>query len=222
MLVSFSVGNYRSFKEPVTLSMEVETRLQGLEKSNFLPKEDNQNLLNSAAIYGANASGKSNLIKAVRFMLNLIVHSAKDTQQDEPIKIEPFLLDSTMANQPSFFEVVFLIENIEYTYGFKATKRKIAEEWLYYCPTKRKTILFKREGQKYPTINKSHFKEGLGLQSRTRENALFLSTAAQWNGPEAGKIIGALKKSELSPAMIHNPFFTLQRDFLNKTNIRTK
>ncbi len=193
MLVSFTVGNYRSFKEPVTLSMEVEPRLQGLEKSNLLSRGDYKHLLNAAAIYGPNASGKSNLIKAVRFMLNFVIHSAKDAQQDEPIDVEPFLLDSGMAAKPSEFEIVFLIGKVEYTYGFKATKEKVIEEWLYYCPRKRKTVLFKRKGKKYPTINKTQFREGLGLPSRTRPNALFLSTVAQWNGKEAGKIFSALK-----------------------------
>lgn len=203
MLVSFTVGNYRSFKEPVTLSMEVEPRLKGKEDTNFVTASDGRKLLNAAAIYGANASGKSNLLKAMEFMFELILNSSKKTQIDDSIDAEPFLLDPTVSSEPSIFEIVLIIDKIEYTYGFKVTVDRVQEEWLYYR-SKRTTVLFDRKGSKIQQINKKRYGEGLGLEKRTRKNALFLSVCSQFNGKISGKIIEKIDRINFSTGRIYS------------------
>ncbi len=188
MLRQFSVENFRSFRKQATLFMEAEEKLKGMERTNLFTAPNGDKLLNTAAIYGANASGKSNLVKALRYMQDMVMHSSKDTQKGEPIEVEPFLLDPKSAQEPSLFELIFFIGNVEYTYGFKVTKEAIIEEWLF-RRKKRQTRLFERNADGVYYINKAAFKEGLGLKKRTRENALFLSLVAQMDGRIAGDVV---------------------------------
>lgn len=193
MLINFSVGNFRSFKETVTFSMvaaNITAKNKELDIDNVLLKS-NISLLKSAAIYGANASGKSNLFKAFAFMKNFVLHSAADSNSNSPIDTEPFLLSTETADQPSFFEVIFFLNDIRYRYGFEASPERVHTEWLYQT-IKRETELFWREADHIGL--KAGFKEGKGLEERTRPNALFLSVADQWNGEIAKQIIGWFKK----------------------------
>ena len=143
-------------------------------------------LLKSAAIYGANASGKSNLVKALGFMRWFMVNSSKETQSTDAIGVEYFRLSEENENEPSFFELVFLMNGRKYRYGFKAIPQKIVSEWLFYVPKQRETKLFEREFNNIQ-ITKTYNAEG--LQQRTRENALFLSVSAQFNVEIAEEIL---------------------------------
>lgn len=97
MLIQFKVGNYKSFKEPVTLSL-VAAKIKGkdanIDENNLIRVDDKLELLTSAAVYGANASGKSNLFGAFKFMRRFIINSSKESQVNERIEVEPFLLDA--------------------------------------------------------------------------------------------------------------------------------
>lgn len=216
MLISFTVGNYRSFNKPVTLSMEAESRITGMEDTNLIKTKNDLTLLNAAAIYGANASGKSNLVSAMGFMKGMIIHSSKDTQKGEPIAVEPFLLNKNADRKPSYFEISLLLDNIVYTYGFKATTKIIVEEWLYYCPETRTTPLFHRKGKKFDKLNRAKFKEGFGKEELTRENALFLSTVAQLNGPISGSFLNAIKSITILPGYAPDTFRHITSDFLDE------
>ena len=192
MLVEFRVENFRSIRESATLSM-IATRLDSsdekLGRDNVIPVKKNLSLIRSAVIYGANASGKSNVLKAFAFMKEFVQRSANDSQADESIAAEPFLLRLDTRDQPSTFEAVFLLDGIQYRYGFSVTKKEVVAEWLYHTPTIREAELFTRDlesGIRVPTHSK--FKEGHGLEKRTRPNALFLSVAAQFNGEIANRI----------------------------------
>jgi len=96
MLIEFSIGNYRSFKNQVTFSMVAAMGLIAKDKkvddNNIFRVDDNLQLLKSAAIYGANASGKSNLAVALSFMKWFMVNSSKETQSTEKINVEHFRL----------------------------------------------------------------------------------------------------------------------------------
>ncbi|NJO82343.1 MAG: AAA family ATPase [Blastochloris sp.] len=134
MLIEFSVGNYRSFNERVTLSMEaadIASQPASLDEQNVFAATDDLRLLTSAAIYGANASGKSNLIAALRMMRSLILSSSRETQVGEPIAAEPFLLSTETEDQPSEFEMVFIDAGTQYRYGFAVTEERVMREWLY-------------------------------------------------------------------------------------------
>jgi uncharacterized protein len=192
MLVNFSVGNFRSFKDTVTFSMvaaNITAKNKTLNIENVF-QQGNLSLLKSAAIYGANASGKSNLLRAFAFMREFTLRSTEATSKDA-IDVDPFLLSSETENAPSFFEVVFLLDDVRYRYGFEIDQYRVHTEWLYRT-IKRETELFWREADRIDI--KAGFKEGKGLEERTRANALFLSVADQWNGEIAGQVIGWFKK----------------------------
>ena len=192
MLINFSVGNYRSFKDVVTLSMvaaRITSKNKQIDTENVF-QVGNVSLLKSASIYGANASGKSNLFRAFRFMRWFVLRST-DANSEDLIKAEPFLLSAETEQAPSFFEVIFVQDGIRYRYGFEVSVNKVHAEWLFRT-VKRETELFWREDDNIAI--KEGFKEGKGLEDRTRSNALFLSVVDQWNGETAGKIVSWFRK----------------------------
>ncbi len=191
MLIEFTVGNFRSFKERVTLSM-VAAKLKSLDpqldSNNTYKVDADLTLLTSAAIYGANASGKSNLIKALRFMRRFVLTSSKESQADEPIPTIPYQLDEKTERAPSFFEIVFYLEGVPYRYGFEVTTEKVETEWLFYSPNKKEAKLFIREGS--DILISRAIRGGQAIKSLTRPNALFLSVAAQLNNEIAKRVLG--------------------------------
>jgi len=191
MLIEFSVGNFRSFKERVTLSMvaaKLKARDPQVNENNTILVNDNLTVLTSAAVYGANASGKSNVVQALAFMRNLVLTSANELQAGEPIAVEPFRLSTETEKEPSFFEIVFKLNNIQYRYGFEVNPSMVISEWLFSVPSTKEATLFIREENKIKTSPK-FFKEGKGLDVKTRSNALFLSVVAQFNGEIAQSIL---------------------------------
>jgi len=189
MLIGFSVGNYKSFKETVTLSMvasSITEEEKELDENNVFEINHKLNLLKSAAIYGANASGKSNLIAAINFMKWFVLNSSKETQVSEAIDIEAFRLSTETEKEPSFFEIVFLLEGKTFRYGFEVNAREVVSEWLFQADDSEEQMLFERDFDNYILDN---FPEGQGISDKTRSNALFLSVVAQFNGKVSGKIL---------------------------------
>jgi len=196
MLVEFSIGNYRSFKEKVSFSMvatNISSQPKSLDKNNVFRASDDLTLLTSAAIYGANASGKSNFITALRFVRHLVLTSSSETQVIEQILAAPFLLNVEKRVQPSSFEIVFLTDGVQYRYGFEVTAERIASEWLYRLGSLREQTLFERDNETIK-VNTRNFREGRGLEVRTRPNALFLSVVAQFNGTISIEILRWFRK----------------------------
>jgi len=148
MLIEFTVGNFRSFKEPVTLSMvaaKIKARDQKVNENNTIVINSKLTLLTSAAVYGANASGKSNLIRALEFMRQFVLTSANEPQPGAPTGVEPFQLSTETDTKPSFFEVVFLLNDTQYRYGFEVNQKQIISEWLFFVPSTKEATLFVRE-----------------------------------------------------------------------------
>jgi AAA15 family ATPase/GTPase len=190
MLVEFCVGNYRSFRDPVTLSMvaaNLRSQDKDLDENNVFDAGRNLRLLTSAAIYGANASGKSNLVRALGVMRNLVLRSTEGTQSIGGISVERFRLSTETIGKPSHFQIVFLVDGTRYRYGFEATDEQVVAEWLYYVPTTREARLFERQQDQF-TFGDG-FREGRELADKTRPNALLLSVAAQFNSAIARKIV---------------------------------
>jgi uncharacterized protein len=189
MLIGFSVGNYKSFKEIVTFSMvaspitETDTSIDG---NNVFLINDKLSLLKNAAIYGANASGKSNLVAAVNFMKWFVLNSSKETQVSEAIDIEAFRLSTETEKEPSFFEIVFLLEDKTFRYGFEVNAREVVSEWLSQADDSEEKMLFERDFDNYILED---FPEGQSISDKTRSNALFISVVAQFNGKISGKIL---------------------------------
>lgn len=190
MLIEFSVGNYLSFKETVTLSLvatEMNATNESVNENNVFNVDDELSLLKSAAVYGANASGKSNLIKAIGFMRWFVLNSSKATQIEEAINVEEFKLSTETEGKPSYFEIVFILDSKLYRYGFEVDKKQVVAEWLFHKPNVRETRLFERNEDSI-SITKV-FKEGELIDDKTRNNALFLSVNAQFNGKISTSIL---------------------------------
>jgi uncharacterized protein len=186
MLLEFTTGNYRSFRDKVTLSL-VASRDDSLEDEN-VGTTCEYRAVRAAAIYGPNGSGKSNLLLAFNRMRRWVLNSSKDSQHGESIPVAPFRLNTRTEAAPSFFEVIFLAGTQKYRYGFEATAEMVLSEWLLVqVASIRETTLFVRQnGEIKPGTD---FREGKGLEERTRPNALFLSVVAQFNGKIAGEVV---------------------------------
>jgi AAA15 family ATPase/GTPase len=183
MLIEFSVGNFRSFKSNVTLSMvaaKISAKDKHVDENNTYLADNDLILLTSAAVYGANASGKSNLITAIAFMKNFVLNSSRETQASESINVENFRLSTETSDKPSFFQVVFLMGEKKYRYGFEVDRGKVVTEWLFIAGSRKEIRLFSRDEEGISLARK--FKEGKGLQDKTRPNALYISVVSQFNG----------------------------------------
>lgn len=199
MLIEFTVKNYRSIKDEQVLSL-VKAKGNELESTNsFVPDAPaSVALLRSTAIYGPNAAGKSNIIRAMMEMESIVRNSASSYQEGDEIDVTPFLFDDKSPNEPSEFEMVFISEGVRYQYGFTATKYHIEEEWLIAYPKGHPQRWFSRI---YNTNTKaSEYKFGDYLtgqksvwQKATRTNALFLSTAVQLNSEQLKPVFNWFK-----------------------------
>lgn len=176
MLLSFTVGNFRSFKESKTFSMKAAS-IQ--EHKDFVRESNNTKLLPVAAVYGANSSGKSNLLSALKTMKNTLLSSVK-TNPTEKLKTDTFKLDEEYPQKPTLFDVVFSTNGTTYRYGFEYTETSITGEWLYTLNNDREKNLFIRNSEGIG-ISKD-FPEGKDKEEATAENRLFLSLVAQLNG----------------------------------------
>ncbi|PUZ23808.1 hypothetical protein GA0116948_108130 [Chitinophaga costaii] len=184
MLLEFSVGNYLSFKTKTTLSLLATPIKEHLDTNIF--SSNRYDLLKGAVIYGANASGKSNFIKAMSTMRRLVLQSFEQSSADE-LDVIPFLLNVETENTPSSFEAIFIIDNVRYRYGFEVDNRAVHAEWLFEAPKQAEKPLFIRENDGIEVMK--GFPEGKDLEERTRDNALFLAVADQFNGKIAKKIM---------------------------------
>ncbi|MCK5654956.1 MAG: AAA family ATPase, partial [Candidatus Aureabacteria bacterium] len=195
MLVQFTVKNFRSFKDEVTLSL-VASSIKERVDENTLAISENLSLLKSAVIYGANASGKSNLFHAMRFMKQFIQNSSKETQAKEKINITRFKLSTETEDAPASFEIIFIYEGIRYRYGFAVDEERVHAEWLFYVPGKQEVEIFTRMKQDFNLTKHFKSEEDLvkGERVRVRSNALLLSVSAQLNGKIARKIVEWLSR----------------------------
>lgn len=200
MLIDFSFKNFRSFKKEVTLSMMAAKSLRddttaGDDYSNVLDGFGGYKYLRIASIYGANASGKSTVIQAMTFFRIMLLSSVSDEHIIDHFQ-DYFLFDDVSCNEPTSFEMNFVINDKEYRYGFEILHDSVYSEWLFETlpQTMRESYCFKRE-RKNIKVNSRVFKGARGLDEKTRHNALFLSTTAQFNVATAMEIKEWFRKS---------------------------
>ena len=192
MILRFEVGNFLSIKDRMCLDLRASSDSEHRETNT--ETIDGETVLRSVAVYGANGSGKSNVLAAYAFMRNFVQNSSKDSQQDEEIDVTPFRLSTETEKAPSFFEVEFLSEGVRYRYGFEVTRESVHSEWLFSSNSSREAELFTREGDVI-TCNSERFKEGKEFVGRTRPNALFLSVNAQFAGEVSTRVLRAILAS---------------------------
>jgi len=198
MLIEMNVANFRSFHNQQSFSM-ASSKGKELQESNSFAVNGIE-LLRSAAVYGPNAGGKSNFLKALQSMRRIVLESAVKMQRGDNLPVTPFRLDPQSGSEPSEFEVSFMVDSVRYQYGFATTSERVHEEWLLAYPKKRPQQWFGRvwneKEQKYDWEMGNNLQGEKQLwQKSTRDNALFLSTAVQLNSEQLQPVFDWFKNT---------------------------
>lgn len=182
MLIRFRVSNFRSLRDEQELSMVASLRdgRQDLVRVG----ETGVDLVRCAAIYGANASGKSNVLAALEFLREAVTSSHRQWRPGAAIPRSPFLLDPVLAEHPSELESDFLLDGVRHRYGFRLDRNRVLAEWLYVYSGKRRLLFSRDAGAAEPfKFGKQLRGNNRTIASLARENSLFLSAAAENNHP---------------------------------------
>jgi uncharacterized protein len=194
MLLEFTVENFLSFRKKVTFNMRAAS-LGGLHPEHEIDVGSGERLLKSACLYGANASGKTNLLRAIAFVRFWIRDSVSSARVDEPIPVEPFRLSTDTYDKPSRFEILLVAGNATYRYGFAADSTRIHEEWLVQEDVGTDIPLFTRVNSEIDVLER--FEEGRELKDKVRSTSLFLSVVAQFNGAIASAIVSWFQRMRI-------------------------
>ncbi|MBE1530888.1 AAA family ATPase [Actinomadura algeriensis] len=171
MLLSFRVANHRSLRTEQQLLL---TPTYAADE----PDDASWEALPVAGIFGANASGKSNVIDALEYMSDMVRGSFRENEPEGGIERHPFALDPAMLEEPSTYVVDVIIGDVRYTYGFVLDDVRIIEEWMYSYPLQRKRIVFHRREDEYEYGEHSP-KELRQVEQLTEPNVLFLSVGVR-------------------------------------------
>lgn len=184
MVLEFRIGNIFSIKDEITVDLQaanIQTKAARELMGNTFTSGD-ERLLKSVAIYGANASGKSNVLKAIRECVR-IIRESHNYNEDSVFGIRPFKFDG-YEGRPSSFYVRFLLDGVEYEYSFTLTSREILTESLYYYPNGRRSQIFSRDERRGPEKAKVYefqnaIRRPMDVAQNTSRKTLFLSRASQ-------------------------------------------
>ena len=193
MVLEIRLSNMFSFRDEVTLDLQaakIQTK-KARELEGNLFSVDGEQMLKSVALFGANASGKSNVIKAIRACVNM-VRSSHNYNVDTRFAISPFKFED-YANKPSSFYIRFLLNGVEYEYSFSFMHDEIITETLYYYPNGRKSLVFRRDesrGTEKKDIYefKTVIKRPFDVADNTSKKTLYISRASQMDREIAQKI----------------------------------
>lgn len=213
MLIRFTVSNYLSFKEEAGLNLLATTDSHHQKHVFHAPKGKEVSILRTAVMYGANGSGKSNLVKAIEFAQKLILEG---TKSDKPISFVPFKLNADCIKKPGKFEFVIKHNGTLYTYGFLVNSKRVIEEWLYAIINKNEQRLFERITNEQGTVT-AEFGPSLARKGTnqyqflqfvvkgTRPNQLFLTEAQERNVKEIKPLIEWFKNvlTVISPTSVY-------------------
>jgi len=202
MLIEFKVANFRSIRDEQVFSLVANNYDKSLPENLINPDLvglSKVKLLKGAAIYGPNASGKSNIMAAFFFMVNFVTNSTIKIAPNEPTGTVPFCLDSESKINPSSFEIMASIDGARYTYGFALTSERVCREYLIAYPKGSAQKWFERtynvKNQEYSWEHSAeHFKLDKDLREKTRPNSLFVSTGAQFNNAQLTTIYNWFSK----------------------------
>lgn len=187
MILEFTLENYRSFYGKKTLVLEADKALRECSDTNLF-EYNKHTLLRSLALYGANSSGKSNLVSAMHTMARCVLLSVK-LNDNEELEYDPFLLLKG-NDSPTMFEIVFLKGDYYYRYGFRYNLERIVDEWLFRktTPRSKEQMLFVRNEEGI-CVDENNFPEGAGYEEKTNDNRLFLSLCQQLGGEISRQVI---------------------------------
>lgn len=176
MIIEYSIENFRSIRDEVTVSF-VATPDDSLPNNMFDTPEIKDHLLKSLAVFGANASGKTNVLYALSVLQNLVLNSHMN-QKGTLLRYAPFRLDEEYLGKPTKLSVAFISGGIRYRYGVSFTSDKIIDEYLYKYPKGRRAIIFERHDTTNYIFNVDK-KEQKFISERTLDNVLYLSSSTQ-------------------------------------------
>lgn len=203
MLLRFGVSNFLSFDERQELTLvatNLKDNVAGLIRSPSL-----RPVLPAALVYGPNASGKSNLVAALRFFATAVEQSHRSGSPDGGVPRHPFALKNASQEQVSAFDADFVVDGVRYHYGFECTDRSFTAEWLFTYPQGTQRKLFERNSETDITFGPSLKGPKTLLRQAMRPNSLFLSTAAQNNHVELGKIASFFSSIQFNRDIVVEP-----------------
>lgn len=178
MLVQFTVENYLCIRDKVFLSLEPSKDNEHPENLNT---KGEYTTVNSAVVYGANASGKSSLFKAITVAL-IMIRNSNNVQITDKLPVVPFKFDFELRNKPTSFEFTFIAgDGKKYIYGFSATTEKVVEEYLYCYNSAKPTLIFDLAENQEPKFNRAYKVKLDAAYQMNTANKLFLATATTWN-----------------------------------------
>ena len=190
MVLRIELSNFFSIRDLLSIDFRaanIHTRLAGELRDNVM-EWSGMNVLKTIGLFGPNASGKSNIIKAIRFCWSLILHSI-DSNVGTVFDFAPFKFNG-YDNQPSSFLINFVIDGIEYEYSFTLTRTAILDEALYYYPNGRRARVFTRHGIQPPkyTFGEGLITRPLDVVTNTSDKNLFLTRASSMNREIAQRV----------------------------------
>jgi predicted ATPase len=185
MLLAFRAENVRSFRDALELSL-LATALAEKGVPHEVPWRAGGRpirVLPAAGVFGANASGKSNLLRAIADMRDLVLGSFRHADPGGGIRRTAFRLGPSRAGAPSRFEVDLVLNGIRHEYGFVIDDERVLEEWAYRYPRGKAALLFRRDGDTV-TLGEHNRAKGRAVIEILRPNSLLLSAAAAANHPD--------------------------------------
>lgn len=193
MVLRFRLKNVFSFRDEITLDLQaakIQTE-KGKALSGILFTINGEQILKSISMFGANASGKSNVIKGIKACVNMI-RSSHTYNENTIFQVAPFKFDG-YDKQPSSFYVRFIVDGIEYEYSFSLTQTEILTEQLYYYPRGRRSLVFTRDETKGPEKTEIYefrqaIKRPMDVATNTSRKTLFVSRASQMDRDIAKKV----------------------------------
>ncbi|MGH7866648.1 MAG: AAA family ATPase, partial [Candidatus Dormibacteraceae bacterium] len=221
MLIEFSVANFRSILGRQTLSLVAGSGAEHASRNLIAGEHEGLRVLRSAVLYGPNAAGKSNVLRALATLRQLVEETATRVQEGQRLNVAPFLFEKETAAKPSEFEIIFIADDgVRYHYALAVGPERVYREWMVAYPNARPQRWFEREydektGQ-YTWWFGPHFQgekaERKVWREFTRSNSLFLSTAIQLNNDQLKPAFGWItqKLIVLTAGIGWNPFLSLE------------
>lgn len=193
MVLLFRLNNIFSFRDETTLDLQaakIQTEKGKALSGNMFPAAGGQ-VLKSVSVFGANASGKSNVMKGIHACVDMI-RTSHTYNENTIFAVAPFKFDGYDKNPSSFF-VRFIIDGIEYEYSFSMTRTEILTEQLFYYPKGRRSLVFSRDESKGPDKKniyefKQAIKRPMDVAANTSRKTLFISRASQMDRDIAKRV----------------------------------
>ena len=224
MILKFQVTNHRSIRATAEISF-VATSLKEQSESLVPCSYTKHGVLPVLALYGANASGKSNLLDGMAFFRHTILRSFVDGDTESGMAQRPFLLDDESRKLASTYIVDFVLDAVRHQYGFAINSERVVEEWLYQFPKQARQILFYRKaGEETEFFFGRNLKgKNREVEAITRNNTLFLSAAMKAGHPELSAIVAFFRNAMqfyLDPSAV--PANLLGRTLVKDTELKSE